>query len=167
MRLYTFVNVCKVERIRRTGIPLNFIPQGSGSIDIEGNISKFHIDSTSHLKSNTYIQCDGGVEIGRYFHTGRGLTIYSVKHNYKNASAIPYDSKIIYQQVVIGDFVWCGSNVTILSGVRIGEGAIVAAGSVVVSDVPPYAIVRGNPAAIVKYRDSEKFNMLKEKHLFF
>ena len=55
-------------------------------------------------------------------------------------------------QILIGNDVWIGSGVTILGGVRIGDGAVIAAGAVVVKDVPPYAIVGGNPTKIIKYR---------------
>jgi acetyltransferase-like isoleucine patch superfamily enzyme len=55
------------------------------------------------------------------------------------------------ERVIIKDKVWVGFNCIILKGVTVGEGAIVAAGSVVTSDVPDYAIVAGNPAQIVKY----------------
>jgi acetyltransferase-like isoleucine patch superfamily enzyme len=51
---------------------------------------------------------------------------------------------------MISDFVWIGANVIILKGVTIGEGAIVGAGSVVTKDVPPYTIVAGNPARIIR-----------------
>lgn len=54
--------------------------------------------------------------------------------------------------IYIGNDVWLGHGVTILSGTRIETGAIVAAGSVVKTDVPPYAIVGGNPAKIIRYR---------------
>lgn len=57
--------------------------------------------------------------------------------------------------VVIGSDVWIGTDAIILSGVKIGDGAIVGAGSVVARDVPPYAIVAGNPARIIKYRFSQ------------
>lgn len=58
--------------------------------------------------------------------------------------------------VVIGNDVWVGNGATILSGVNVGDGAVIAARAVVVKDVPPYAIVAGNPARIVKYRFKKK-----------
>ena len=54
--------------------------------------------------------------------------------------------------IIIEDDVWIGYGATILSGVRIGRGAVVAAGTIVHSDIPPYAIVAGIPAKIVKFR---------------
>jgi acetyltransferase-like isoleucine patch superfamily enzyme len=54
--------------------------------------------------------------------------------------------------VVIGSDVWLGSRCCVLAGVRIGDGAVVGAQAVVTKDVPPYAIVAGNPAQVVKYR---------------
>lgn len=54
--------------------------------------------------------------------------------------------------VVIGNDVWIGERATILSGVRIGNGAVIGACAVVTKDVPPYAIVAGNPAKLVRYR---------------
>lgn len=58
--------------------------------------------------------------------------------------------------VVIGNDVWIGSGSTILSGIRIGDGAVIAANSVVVKDIPAYAIVGGNPAKVLKMRFSRK-----------
>jgi len=54
--------------------------------------------------------------------------------------------------VTIGNDVWIGTNVTIMSGITIGDGAVLAANSHVVKDVPPYSIVGGNPAKVIKYR---------------
>ncbi|ARR57161.1 hypothetical protein HY78_12260 [Rhizorhabdus wittichii DC-6] len=54
--------------------------------------------------------------------------------------------------IVIGHDVWIGANSIVVSGVTIGTGAVVAAGAVVARDVPPYAIVAGNPAKVVRYR---------------
>lgn len=70
------------------------------------------------------------------------------------------------RNVIIDDFVWLGSNVIISGNVHIGEGAIVAVGSVVVKDVPPYAIVGGNPAKVIKYRNIEQFEQLKKEGKF-
>lgn len=68
--------------------------------------------------------------------------------------------------IIIEDEVWIGIGVIILSGVKIGKGAIVGAGAVVTKDIPPYAIVAGNPAKIMKFRFSEDIiDKLKEVQL--
>ena len=58
--------------------------------------------------------------------------------------------------IVLEDDVWIGYRATVLSGVRIGQGAVVAAGSVVTQDVPAYAIVGGVPAKVLRYRFPEQ-----------
>ena len=58
--------------------------------------------------------------------------------------------------VTIGNDVWIGRNVLILSGVKIGDGSVIGAGAVVAKDVPPYAIVAGNPVRIVRMRFDEE-----------
>lgn len=57
--------------------------------------------------------------------------------------------------VTIGNDVWLGSGATILSGVTVGHGAVVAAHALVTKDVPPYGIVGGNPAKVIRYRFDE------------
>ena len=58
-----------------------------------------------------------------------------------------------YPPVHIEDDVWVGARAIILPGVRTGKGAIIAAGAVVIKDVPPYAICGGNPAGVIRFRD--------------
>lgn len=65
--------------------------------------------------------------------------------------------------VIIGHDVWIGDCVNIMEGVSIGDGAVIAAGAVVIHDVPPYAVVGGVPAKLIKYRFPEKeINQLEE-----
>ena len=61
-----------------------------------------------------------------------------------------------YKQILIGNDVWIGAGAIVLDGVKIGDGAIVAAGTVVTKDVPPYSIVGGVPAKIIKFRFSDE-----------
>ena len=68
--------------------------------------------------------------------------------------------------MIIKDFVWIGQGVTVLPGVTIGEGAIIAAESVVSKDVPDYAIYGGNPAKLIRYRNIEEFKELKTQGKF-
>ena len=62
----------------------------------------------------------------------------------------------MFERVQVGNDVWTGHNVNVMAGVTIGDGAIIAAGSVVTKDVPPYAIVAGAPAEIKRLRFSEQ-----------
>lgn len=68
---------------------------------------------------------------------------------------------------MIEDNVWLGQNVTILQGVKIGEGAIIQAGSVVVSDIPACSIAGGHPAKVFKMRNEQHYYDLKSENKFF
>ena len=98
------------------------------------------------------------IYIGNYVTFGPSVTIRGGDHRInligKHIYEIGEDEKLPEndRDVIIEDGVWCGCNVTILKGCCIGKGAVVAAGSVVTKDVPPYAIVGGNPAKVIKFR---------------
>lgn len=122
--------------------------------------AKLYIGDGSSISGRMYINALGGVRIGRCCHIAQGLTIYSHNHNWRSEKSIPYDEKEILRPVIIGDAVWVGANVTIAPGSTIGNGAIVSSGSVVFGEVPDCAIVRGNPAKVIGYRDKEIFQKL-------
>lgn len=170
-KLRQLLNEAEIKRYeRQCGCKIKYVGQGFNGIklaSISGDLSLFRIHPTSHLKSDTFIDCTGGVEIGRYFHPAKGLTIFSANHNWKFPTHIPYDDIIIKKKVTISDFVWVGANVTILPGVHIGEGAIIAGGSVVTKNVPSGAVVGGNPAKIITHRDMNVFNKNKNNQSFY
>lgn len=101
--------------------------------------------------------------IGNYCSIANNVTfIVSGEHNLSTLSTFPFEAQTFgcsliagsKGDIIIEDDVWIGMNSTILSGIKIGQGAVIAAGSVVTKDVPPYSIVAGNPAKIIKYRFS-------------
>lgn len=108
----------------------------------------------------------GTVKIGDNFHSGIECMMITQNHDYDDGNAIPYGDKYNLKTIEIGDNVWLGNRVILIGNLTIGEGAIVAAGSVVVKDVPPFAIVGGNPAKVIKYRDIERYNKLKSEGKF-
>lgn len=113
-----------------------------------------------------HVRGDGELMIGDNFHSGPSVRILTRNHNYRSGDAIPYDSTYIRKPVKIGDNVWIGVGATILPGVEIEEGAIIQAGSTVVSDVSKGAIVGGHPAEQFSKRDMGHYNLMKEQGKF-
>lgn len=97
---------------------------------------------------------------------GREVLIWSANHNYDCPKTLPYDKEYIKKPIIIEDNVWIGARASIIPGVKIGEGAIIGLGAVVTKDVPPCAVVAGNPAKIIKYRNIEKYKELKAEKKF-
>lgn len=113
--------------------------------------------------------------VGRYCSIARGVGVMGARHPYEwiTSSSFTYDSRfIIFKQATedflaeydvarqninpeplqIGNDVWIGANVVLKRGIKIGTGSVIAGNSVVTKDVPPYAVVGGNPAKIIKMR---------------
>lgn len=130
--------------------------QSGAKISLDGDFSiytGFHIAVSSnarlslgsgYINSGVTIDCFDSIRIGHDVVISKGVTIRdSDNHQLDNNTSIS-------APITIGDHVWVGINVTILKGVNIGDGAVIAAGAVVVSDVAPNALVGGVPAKVIR-----------------
>lgn len=154
----------------------------SGDVSIDGNPSFIKIGKGSEINSNCNISLTAGftkkeplLEIGEHTYIGEGNNIrvaggfirignnclISQQNTFVTSNHL-YEKKLLIKDqewtssnnyIVIEDDVWIGANSVVLPGVTIHQGAIVAAGSIVTKDIPEYAIVAGNPAKIIKYRE--------------
>lgn len=124
------------------------------------------IGNNVRIGESSRISGAGGIKIGNNVSLGPEVLIWSNNHNYHSPELLPYDHISSIKPVTIEDNVWIGAKVCIAPGVTIREGAVIAMGSVVVKDVPPCAVVGGNPAKVLKYRDIEKYNVLKQEKKF-
>lgn len=141
-----------LERLRRD----NFISPSAhlshaNTLELGGNV---------YIGADCRFYCEGGLRIGKSTQFGRECMILTTNHNYANADWLPYDDVGILQRVEIGENCWFGVRCTILSGVKIEDGAVIAAGSVVTKSVPRCAIVGGNPARIIGWRDTNHYEQL-------
>ena len=113
--------------------------------------SPYRISIGSHCNINKKVVLDGrgSLFIGNNVDIAQEVNIWSEQHDYNNPSF-----KAINKPVFIDDYVWIASRATILPGVHVGRGAVVACGAIVSKDVPPLAIVGGVPAHIIGYRQN-------------
>jgi maltose O-acetyltransferase len=125
------------------------------------DVGNIYIGNDVHLGPGALFEGAGGITIEDGTVVGPKVTIFSRTHNFEvNLTSLPFDNKVLIAPVRIGRFVWIGSHVIVLPGVTIGEGAVVGAGSVVSKDVPKGAIVAGNPAKFIRFRDIDVYNDL-------
>lgn len=92
----------------------------------------------------------GPVSIGKEVMLAQNIVLSGLNHNYQNVLVPIRRQPCTTAPIVVEDEVWIGANAVITAGVTIGKHAVVAAGSVVTRNVPPYSVVAGNPAKIVK-----------------
>lgn len=137
-------------------IPMNVFPIECVTIG-KGTYGELNIVTFNNTSS---------LRIGDYVSIGQEVAfLLDTEHYINHLSTYPFKVKILNSikaeafskgDIVIDDGVWIGYRSTILSGVHIGKGAVIAAGAVVTKDVPAYAIVGGVPAKVIKYRFSEE-----------
>jgi acetyltransferase-like isoleucine patch superfamily enzyme len=99
-----------------------------------------------------HINASGGVTIGNDCLIGPGVKIWSANHRVQDPDVLIFAQGYDHAPVVLEEDVWLGANAVVLPGVRIGRGAVVAAGAVVTKDVPPMTVVGGVPAKPIGLR---------------
>ncbi len=107
----------------------------------------------------------GPVKIGNDIMFAQNIVASGLNHVYEDINIPIADQPVFTSQITIEDEVWIGANAVITAGVTIGKHSVVAGGSVVVKDVPPYSIVGGNPAKLLKQynKDSGEWERIKSK----
>lgn len=122
-------------------------------------VPKIHIGNNTNIGDYNHISASQEVIIGNGVLTGRFVYISDNNHGSTDAASLhkrPLERGLeVKGPVHIGDNVWIGDKVSILSGVTIGEGSVVACNAVVTKDVPPYCVVGGVPAKIIKKNIAE------------
>jgi len=159
-----FARVGKKVDIKRNCILL-------GKINLEDNVTigencflngHIYISKGTDLEKN--VELVGNIKIGKYCAIARNVTFQGVNHSIRRSSIQMKFYKEVFDDelervskgpIVVGNDVWIGTRAIILSDVKIGDGAIIGAGSIVTKDVEPYSIVAGVPAVRKKWRFPE------------
>jgi acetyltransferase-like isoleucine patch superfamily enzyme len=141
----------------------DYLSSRAGPEELDHRVSVGHYSYGISKRSFFLVRNSDRVKIGKFCSFAPEVMIIpSGEHNFSGVSTFPFYANLLNKgvekdtfskgDVVIGNDVWVGYNATILSGVTIGDGAVIAACAVIVGDVPPYAIVSGVPASIIGYR---------------
>src|SRR5665648_3914 len=104
-------------------------------------------DRTRIGMSNVLI---GPVTIGNDVMLAQNIVLSGLNHGYEAVSITPHKQPVMKAKITIEDEAWIGANVVVVAGVTIGKHAVIAAGSIVTRNIPPYSVAVGNPARIIK-----------------
>lgn len=116
------------------------------------NDRRLEIGNRVIINVGSYISGEGGLFIEDDVICGPHVRLLSAGHAIHGHDAVVAHNPITMGAIIIGRGAWVGGGATVLEGVTIGEGAVVGAGSVVTGNVPPFAVVVGNPARVIHYR---------------
>ena len=149
IRRQTVLNVSPINRFRvghhSTIEEYTVVDNGVGDVII-GNYTRIGIRTT----------LIGPANIGSHVILAQNIVVSGLNHSYEDPDIPIHQQGVKVASIRIEDDCWIGSNSFIAAGITIGKHAIVAAGSTVTKDVPPYTIVAGNPARIIKQYDKGK-----------
>lgn len=128
---------------------------------INNGMGDIFIGDYTHVTSR--VKLVGPVTLGNYVTIGSGAQITGLTHNYLDVTRPIAKQGVTPNRTVVEDDVWIGGNSCINQGITIGTHSIIASGSVVTKNVPPYSVVGGNPARILRQYDFEKQEWTKIK----
>lgn len=139
---------------------------GTSGLNVAGDVKiqplhfnpdrKTSIGPSLHVGEGCIIDLSGELEIGARVTVSDGAKIYTHTHPVDGGEQNWRKNKVQFSRLSIGDDVWIGANAVILASAgKIGDGAVIAAGSVVRSDVPAMALVAGVPAKVIRQRRSD------------
>ena len=128
---------------------------------INNGMGDIFIGDYTHVTSR--VKLVGPVTLGNYVTIGSGAQITGLTHNYLDVTRPIAKQGVTPNRTVVEDDVWIGGNSCINQGITIGTHSIIASGSVVTKNVPPYSVVVGNPARILRQYDFEKQEWTKIK----
>jgi acetyltransferase-like isoleucine patch superfamily enzyme len=159
--------VCIRRRTRLDVVPWNQFELGAFSTiedfsAINNGVGSVIIGERTKIGlSNTII---GPVTIGNDIRLAQNITLSGLNHNYEDINIPIHKQGVSTAPIRIEDNTWIGANVVVLAGVTVGKHSIVAAGSVVTKNIPPYSVAVGNPARIIKQYNFETNTWEKYKN---
>ncbi|GAB3538508.1 hypothetical protein GCM10027443_33610 [Pontibacter brevis] len=149
---------------------LDVLPFNSFSVGEDAVIEDYAVVNNGmgpvHIGQNTFIGLFdvviGPITIGNSVIIAQNVVMSGLNHGYEDVNIPIKDQPCSTAEIIIEDECWIGANAVITAGVRIGKHAVVAGGSVVTKDVPPYTVVGGNPAKVLKRYNFETASWEKE-----
>lgn len=151
---HTYGKNCKVRRYTRMDLlPFNNFELGSNSTienfcTINNGVGEVLIGYNTLIgMGNTVI---GPVSIGNNVILAQNIVISGLNHEYQDVTKPIHEQPVTTAKITVDDECWIGANAVITAGVTIGKHSVIAAGSVVTKDVPPFSVAVGNPARVIK-----------------
>ena len=151
---HTYGKNCKVRRYTRMDLlPFNNFELGSNSTienfcTINNGVGEVHIGNYTLIGMGNVVI--GPVSIGNNVILAQNIVISGLNHEYQDVTKPIHEQPVTTAKITIEDECWIGANAVVTSGVTIGKHSVIAAGSVVTKDIPPFSVAVGNPARVIK-----------------
>lgn len=148
--------VCR--RVRMDVLPFNNFELGANSTIedfsvVNNGVGPVSIGSNSRIGLGNVLI--GPIKVGNQVIFAQNVVLSGLNHGYEDVNIPIRLQKVTTAQITVEDEVWIGANAVLTAGITVGKHSVVAGGSVVVKDVPPYSVVAGNPARILKQYNAE------------